>query len=137
MQLFSNFCAEPLHLHGMKQPGTQYFSCGHKVSSLLMMIALVWLTASLPFVYSSQQAVKKEAAKQMASSEEKTKDTGNPLSNTNEEKTESGVNTLSEYLHDTHAFEQHVVTITKYYKCHPSDLYFAFHPELLSPPPEA
>jgi len=120
----------------MKQP-TTYYLRWHKVSSLLMMVALLWLTVSIPFVYSFQQEVKKEAAKQISSSEENTEDSSNPLSNTNEEKTENGVNTLSEYLHELHLIEHHFTTITTFYKCHPSDLYLAYHPELVIPPPEA
>lgn len=100
------------------------------------MIALLWLTVSIPFVYSFQQEVKKEAAKQIIPSEERTDDNSNPLSNTNEEKTEGGVNTLSEYLHELHLLEHHFITIVSFYKLHPSDLYLAYHPELVIPPPE-
>lgn len=108
----------------------------HKVSGFVMMIALLWLTVSLPFVYSFQQEAK-QMAKQISSTEKTSDDdSSNPLSNTNEEKTESGANTLSEYLHDLHIIEHHFTILTSFYKCHPSDLYFAFHPELISPPPD-
>ena len=79
------------------------------------------------------QKTQKEMSKQQAKSCD---DNSNPLSNSNEEKTESGVNTLSEYLHEIHITNQPVSILDKYYKCHSSDLYFAFHPELISPPPE-
>jgi hypothetical protein len=103
-------------------------------SGVLMLFALAWLTVSTPFVYADQQA-KKEVAKQLSLACDE--DNGNPLSNSNEEKTESGVNTLSEYLHEMHVSHRPFSVIDKYYKCHPSELYFAYHPELLSPPPEA
>ena len=61
----------------------------------------------------------------------------NPFANTTEEKTESGANSLSEYLHDPFLIEHHFEVLTYYYKCHPSDIYFAFHPELNIPPPKA
>ena len=102
-------------------------------SAIFMLFALAWLTVSTPFVYEDQQ-VKKELAKQQASIPDE--ETANPLSNSNEEKTESGVIALSEYLHEIHIPDHPCILIDKYYKCHPSDLYFAFHPELISPPPE-
>jgi hypothetical protein len=97
--------------------------------TLLMLFALTWLTISLPYVYESMQ-LQRQIEKQ-----EKQDD--NPLSNTNEEKTESGVPAISEYLHDAQPVVSHFILLTKAYKCHSSDLYFAFHPELISPPPEA
>jgi hypothetical protein len=97
-----------------------------------MIAALLWLTVSTPFVYSAQQIQKKQIK-----TEQKQYADNNPFSNTTEEKNESGVNTLSEYLHDGHLMEQGFCIVTKYYKCYPSDLYIEYHPELLSPPPEA
>ena len=114
------------------KPASNIFSFKHMLSSLLMLLALAWLTISIPFVYEHQKA-QKEISKQESKSCE---DNSNPLSNSNEEKTEAGVNTLSEYLHETHITTQPISTIDKYYKCHSADLYFAYHPELISPPPE-
>jgi hypothetical protein len=96
-----------------------------------MIAALLWLTISTPFVFASQQAHQKEIQKQVGSSEDK-----NPFSTTTEEKNESSVSNLSEYLHDLNASNQHFIVVTRIYKCHTADLYYAFHPELLSPPPE-
>jgi hypothetical protein len=107
---------------------------GRAVSSLLMMLALVWLTVSSPFVYAAQQ--QKSAVEKQQCENNPEDDCNNPLGNTTEEKSEKGVNTLSEYLHDTHTHEAAGNLITKIYKCHPSDLYFAYHPDLFSPPPE-
>lgn len=98
-----------------------------------MVLTLAWLTVSTPFVYADQQ-IKKEAAAKKGETKQENR---NPFSNTTEEKTENGNSTLSEYLHEFHLHEQSFVIITSYYKCHPSDLYFAFHPELVSPPPKA
>lgn len=103
------------------------------LSAVLMLMALVWLTVSTPFVYESQQ-IKKELAKQQM---DVTDEDYNPFSSTTEEKSENNVTALSEYLHDLHMAEHPSTIVVKYYKCHPSDLYFAFHPELLSPPPKA
>jgi len=101
-----------------------------------MMVALAWLTVSIPFVYDCQQRI----------AETKTINITNPLqeeecnsfsTNTTEEKHESGSNSLSEYIHDMHLQLHYIAGVVKYRKCHPSDLYYAFHPELISPPPEA
>lgn len=100
-------------------------------SVLLMLLALAWLTVSLPFVNKSYELGK------ALTEQTQDDDDCNPLRNTNEEKTESGVNSIAEYLHETPEALQHFSVLLAFQKCHPSDLYFAFHPELLSPPPEA
>lgn len=110
---------------------TKIYTTVQKASGAFMILALFWLTVSTPFVYDAQKAAK--AQTQLSVAEED----NNPFSNTTEEKNESGANNLSEYLHDLHQMDHHGVVIVQYYKCHPSDLYFAFHPELISPPPEA
>lgn len=110
------------------------FTAWHIGSSLLMILALLWLTVSTPFVYAADKLAKQEVQKQTGQCQEE--DT-NPFSNTTEEKNESGVNNLSEYLHDVHLLERISVTLTKYYKCHLSDTYYAFHPDLHLPPPKA
>ena len=103
------------------------------LSSIIMVMSLAWLTVSTPFVYECKQQIAIETKGNAGALDEDS----NPFSNTTEEKTESGGNTLSEYLHDTHAHVQFSTTLEKYSKCHPSDLYYAFHPELISPPPES
>jgi hypothetical protein len=107
------------------------YKLGRFVSCIIMMMALAWLTVSIPFVYASQQQ-NQQVADIAQGMEEET----NPFANTTEEKSESGANTLSEYLHDMHANASYEVLLKAYSKCHPSDLYYAFHPELISPPPE-
>src|SRR3982751_3580524 len=101
----------------------------------LMMFALAWLTISLPFVNAAQLQMKfaQETSKENSKS---TDENSNPLSNADEEKIESGPVPTSEYLHDQHSQEELQATLINYYKCHPSDLYYAFHPDLLSPPPK-
>ena len=100
-----------------------------------MMLTLLWLTVSTPFVYAAQMNKGKIEKQQCEKSTEE--DCDNSFGNTTEEKSEKGLNTLSEYLHDFHLHEAAFISIVKVYKCHPSDLYFAFHPDLFSPPPEA
>lgn len=103
-------------------------------SAVVMLLALVWLTVSLPYVNEAQQ---KFNALCKATGQTQSVDDSNPLSNTTEEKNESGASLLSEYLHELPVIAHHFVTVPKFYKCHPSDLYLAYHPELVIPPPEA
>lgn len=103
------------------------------LSCIIMMLALAWLTISTPFVFAGQQQV----ATQKAAKGADAKKGCNPFANTTEEKTESGANTLSEYLHDHHVQVHYEPAPEEFQKCHSSDLYYAFHPELISPPPEA
>lgn len=105
------------------------------LSCAIMVLALLWLTVSTPFVYSQQQMLLQQNIEADISIE--LEEEANPFANTTEEKTESGSNTLSEYLHDLHLHEQYTIGLAKFTKCHPSDLYYAFHPELISPPPES
>jgi hypothetical protein len=100
-----------------------------------MLLALLWLTVSTPFVYADQQR-QNTIEKQLFDSAPE-EECSNPFSNTTEEKTESGNSNLSEYLHEMAIHEHSFVILETFYKCHPSDLYFAFHPELFSPPPES
>lgn len=101
-------------------------------SSLFMMLALFWLTISVPFVYAAEQAIKSKTNQATGTCEE-----SNPFANTTEEKNESSTNAISEYLIDQLHPEDFFILIVKFYKCHPADTYFAFHSELISPPPEA
>ena len=107
------------------------FSLKSVISSLFMIMALLWLTVSTPFIFASQQAQQNEIQKQAGGGEDK-----NPFSTTTEEKNESSVSTLSEYLHDLNSMNHHFIVLTRVYKCHTSSVYYAYHPELISPPPE-
>jgi hypothetical protein len=104
------------------------------LASMLMLALLTWLTVCLPFVNQSQKAAK---VKTEQSSKEDKSNNGNPLSNTNEERSESGTSLLQEYLHEVSHLEHHFITLTTFFKGHPSDIYIAYHPELVIPPPEA
>lgn len=106
----------------------------HVLSAVFMMLALAWLTVCLPYVNEQQRAAKTVIEK---TADDAADDSGNPLTNTNEEKNESGVSLLSEYLHEQHEMAHNFITLSTFYKCHPSDLYLAYHPELLIPPPNA
>jgi hypothetical protein len=115
---------------------SRIYTPGHVVSSIVMLLALAWLTVSAPFVYSAQQ--QQEQLAQQLQCPENAEEDYNPFASSNEEKTGSGTNTLSEeYLHHGHHMDHHFTTVVNYYKCYPDDEYLAFHPESFSPPPEA
>jgi hypothetical protein len=103
------------------------------LSSILMLAMLTWLTVCLPFVNESQKYAGVQA--EQTSGETKA-DSNNPLTSTNEEKSESGSSLLSEYLHEIPVADHHFIPLMSFFKGHPSDLYIAYHPELLIPPPE-
>ena len=112
-----------------KQKNT--FTMGEVLSCLFMIFALLWLTVSLPFVNYAEQVGKA----QVCDSTDNSNSTQQNLPT--EEKTESGSNSLSEYLHDHH-FEMHEgYVINNGFKLSPDDTYLAFHPEQILLPPEA
>lgn len=109
------------------------------LSSVFMILTLVWLTVSLPFVNGAQQQATEQSSSAKAdnplNSDEE--DNNNPFANTTEEKTSNGFNTLSEeYLHDPHSFDHYVIVPSVEYKLQHVSTYIAFHGELISPPPD-
>ncbi|HWN88142.1 MAG TPA: hypothetical protein VNM35_03735 [Chitinophagaceae bacterium] len=112
----------------------------HIVSAILMMIALVWLTISVPFILENQKRlaqVSKISLVQspLAGSEE---ESGNPIGNNNgtEEKAPKTLNTFSEeYLHDHHKSDHLFSLALQYHKHENAGIYIAYHGEPLVPPP--
>lgn len=106
-----------------------------KLSAFFMMLALAWLTVSTPFAFMQQQKLAQEKMNYYTD-RYAAEEIPNPYSNTTEEKTETSVNTLSEYLHDVHSFSEYKHDLPQHNRRHLTDVYVAFHGELLSPPPE-
>jgi hypothetical protein len=109
-------------------------------SAVLMILLLMWLTVSAPFVYASQQELAKNSKScpgqtPMAGSEE---ENANPFGNSNEEKAPKNINSISEeYLHDHHNTDYLFLVTLQYRKIENAGTYIAFHGELLVPPPNA
>jgi hypothetical protein len=105
-----------------------------------MMLALVWLIISAPYIYKVQEQKNK-----ITRSSENTlpvkgdkENAFNPFGNATEEKTCDNLNTISEeYLHGSHLFEHYIAVPSVYNNIENVKIYIAFHGELLSPPPEA
>jgi hypothetical protein len=108
------------------------------VSCIFLMLALAWLTVSLPIVYYAQQV--SELAQMHngdASSKNSDDKSENPFANTTEEKTSNSGSSLSEeYLHEAHASEQYITILSVEYKIEHYPTYIAFYGELVSPPPD-
>jgi hypothetical protein len=107
---------------------------GHLVSSVCMILALLWLTVSAPFVVASQQELSKNerTAFPLASNEE---EAANPFGNTTEEKSPSGSSLSEEYMHDHHAIEHFSFVDSQFHKCENTGTYIAFHGDIHVPPP--
>ena len=105
-----------------------------------MMLCLIWLTISTPFVFAFQEELAKmektsNLHADITGSEE---ETGNPLSNTTEEKTSNTCTNFSEeYLHEHHSTDCFFTLTSVYNKYDNADTYHAYHGELLVPPPDA
>ncbi len=106
------------------------------VSSVAMILALLWLTVSLPVVYESQQKCNTEEIKADNPFSSNDDDT-NPYGNSTEEKVPgNGMSSLNEeYLHDHHASEHFFAEVSGFHNCENAGTYTAFHGELLVPPP--
>jgi hypothetical protein len=112
------------------------YSFSQVSAGVMMILTLLWLMLSTPFVYQAQ----KELAKYKASTLSMENTAGdneecNPFGNTTEEKTESNFNTLSEYLHHIDELFHLAGTSHTHNCCHSFSEYVAFHGELLCPPP--
>jgi len=128
-----------LHHISMKT-NRKLYSTWQKVSALLMMLALVWLTVSLPFTYASQQdlASKDGIEKNQTTYPTTEEESSNPFSGTEEKAPNSGSSQVSEeYLHDHHKSEYFFSIISTFHKLENAGTYVAFHGELLVPPPNA
>lgn len=108
-----------------------YFNC------IVMMAVLLWLTISLPFVYSAKLTSETNPLANQHSSRDGGKaKTDNPFANTTEEKT-SNCNSLTEdYLHDIEPLDHYLTELSTEFKVEHFSTYIAFYGELISPPPE-
>lgn len=122
--------------------GLTIYQFRHQLISILMLVTLLWLTVSTPFVYASQLQLEKQEAPLSQSSQDDNSDDEQactPLgSNTTEEKTSGSVNSLSEeYLHlDSELFHLAELSLS-HTRHHAVSEYVAFHGELLCPPPDS
>lgn len=105
-------------------------------SAIFMVLALLWLTVSIPFVNATQQLISNQdkSAHSNTSDSNETED-NNPFSNTTEEKNSSSNTFSEEYLHHHHDDDYIISASSQFHKCENAGTYIAFHGELLVPPP--
>ena len=119
--------------------GHRTYNLGHAVSATFMILALLWLTVSVAFVFPTQQQLANQGNcvnAELAGAESSEDDTGNPFGNTNEEKA-SGNNTSfsEEYLHNHHSADHFITIVSRIHNSRNCGTYNAFHGEVHVPPP--
>ncbi|HMU44745.1 MAG TPA: hypothetical protein PKC72_00190 [Chitinophagaceae bacterium] len=114
------------------------YSFFSKVSSVLMIVALMWLTVCTPFVFASQQQAA-QYEKLVGKNQNLPLDENDqsPYGNTTEEKAPTGISIQEEFLHEHHASEYFLLLASKHPELENSGIYIAFHGELHVPPPNA
>jgi hypothetical protein len=111
------------------------------VSAIFMILALLWLTVSTPFVYTHQQKQASQKGNLTLSSsiaDTNEEEDTNPYGNNTEEKNPYSGNSVSEeYLHHHHTDEHFLLTNSQFHKFENAEAYIAYHGELDVPPPDA
>ena len=118
------------------KPNRKKYNKVQIVSAVLMILALLWLTISAPFVTAAHQQMAKmekvaDNSNPLAGTEE---EAGNPFGNNTEEKAPS-TSFSEEYIHDHHITHHFFSLASQFHKCEDAGTYIAFHGELLVPPP--
>ena len=98
-----------------------------------MIMTLLWLTISAPFILTVQKELNNTTA---GTNKQPAEDNANPFSGLNEEKT-SSANALSEYLHEPLSLSVPGIPALEHDSNNTLLIYIAYYGELLSPPPEA
>ena len=110
-------------------------------SAVLMILLLMWLTISTPFVLASQQEIaktSKASSTQSPLNGGSEEENANPFGNSTEEKVPKNIASFSEeFLHDQHKSDYFFSLAREYHKTKNAGTYTAFHGELLVPPPNA
>lgn len=103
---------------------------------IFMMMTLLWLTVSTPFVYTGQQQIaKQQMEKSGLPFSDNEEESANPFGNTTEEKTPSSSTFSEEYLHDHSETDHLIISRSQYHKCDDAEAFISYHGELLVPPP--
>jgi len=115
------------------------YSIFQRVSAIFMILALLWLTVSTPFVFASQQAQAKQssAANTQSPLADNEDQSSNPFSGLTEEKNPGSTSFSEEFLHEHCATDHFFSEALQYHKGEDAGTYVAFHGELLVPPPNA
>jgi len=116
------------------QPTYRLFN---KLSAVAMILALLWLTISAPFIMAA--AMEDDPPGQLASTElpctNNDEEAATPLGGSSEEKAGSNTTLSEEYLHGHDKDDYFYSSASLQHLSEHADTYNAFHGELLVPPP--
>jgi hypothetical protein len=117
----------------------QIHTIGHKAAAVFMILTLMWLTISITFVVSFNEAMAQQAGIDNSSSpiNGSDEDPSNPFGNNTEEKAPGGSSLSEEYLHLPQNTHYYLSISAQYHASKNADTYTAYHGELLVPPPNA
>lgn len=105
-----------------------------KVSAVFMVLALLWLTVSAPFVFAAKEELTKVTHTEQTELPA-TEEDSNPFSSSTEEKAPSGTSLTEEYIHDHHEADHLFLIASQLHINRNAGTYLAYHGELLVPPP--
>ncbi len=111
------------------------YTIAQRLSSLLMILTLLWLTVSVSFVYSSQDDSRQDQSSTASLPADNEEESANPFGNNTEEKNPGSTSFSEEYLHHTESGSHIVSSGIAFMVGEKASLYVAFHGELLVPPP--
>jgi len=115
---------------------TRIYSIQHIFSSIAMIVALLWLTISLPYIYKAQLKYAEISSAATGYPSPAAEENTNPFSGLSEEKAPSATGINEEYLHHHDFHDAPWKLIEFLHGDFVSTLFPVFHGELLSPPPE-
>lgn len=118
--------------------GNKSYTLFNKATAIFLMMTLLWLTVSTPFVLSVQQKLAKQQKAfsiNSSASDNQNENSDENGSNSVEEKAPVSSNLSEEFLHAHHATHIFFTVVSLYHKLENAGTYIAFHGELLVPPP--
>ena len=121
----------------LMRKGQQLYNLFQRISAVMMIVALAWLTISAPFVFENEKKIAEQNHEAPADLPfAGTEDEANPFNGSTEEKAPKTLNSVSEeYLHDSHRSLYLFSAASQFHKCENASIYVAYHGELLVPPP--
>ena len=117
------------------------YSIFQKATAVFLILTLLWLTGSTPFVMAAQQNLAKQqkgiTVVLSVTDDCPDDDCSDSNSNSNnvEEKAPGSINFSEEFLHEHEAENYFISLASASYPIESSDTYIAFHGELHAPPP--
>lgn len=106
-----------------------------RLSALLMILTLLWLTVSISFVYASMDNAGKDQAATSSLPADNEEESANPFGSNTEEKNPGSSSFSEEFLHHAESGSHFISSVMAFCTGENASLYVAFHGELLVPPP--